>query len=230
MIATAIVISGLINNLNSNNNAKYNDKIVDKNNNSEFQTPTGVDNIKPITFDDHILGSPDAPVIVVEFSDLECPFCKKFHPIMNKIVRKYNGKVSWVYRHFPLDSLHSKARKEAEASECATEQGGNDAFWRYINRIFEITPSNNGLDFSKLKETAEYMGLDVNNFISCLNSGKYANKIEKNIQDAIESGGRGTPYSVVITKSGQKFTIDGAQPYSVVKSIIDNALSVAVVK
>ena len=75
-------------------------------------------NVKPVTSADHILGNPQAPVKVIEFSDLECPFCKRFHPTMKQIIEEYgkDSRVAWVYRHFPLDSLHSRARKEAEAS------------------------------------------------------------------------------------------------------------------
>ena len=108
--------------------------------------------LDPVTPADHILGNPNAEVFIVEYSDLECPFCKQFHKSMLEIMSEYGaeGKVAWVYRHFPLDQLHSKARKEAEATECATELGGNDAFWEYTNKIFEITPSNNGLNLELL--------------------------------------------------------------------------------
>src|SRR3989338_2531696 len=104
------------------------------------------DNVGELTDRDHLRGDPKATVKVVEFSDLECPFCKNFHRTMQQVMSEYSGQVAWVYRHFPLDSLHSKARKEAEASECAAELGGNDGFWAYVDKLFEITPSNNGLD------------------------------------------------------------------------------------
>ena len=84
-----------------------------------------------ITSNDHIRGNPDAAVTIVEYADFECPFCKRFHFTMQQVVRDYDGKVAWVYRQFPLDQLHTKARKEAVASECAAEIGGNDAFWKY---------------------------------------------------------------------------------------------------
>ena len=87
-----------------------------------------LDKIKPVAAMDHIRGDAKAPVKVVEFSDPECPFCKRFHDTMREVVKAYDGKVAWVYRHFPLDSLHSKARKETEAMECAAELGGNDKF------------------------------------------------------------------------------------------------------
>ena len=160
----------------------------------------------------------------MEFSDTECPFCASFHPTMKRIVKDYNGKIAWVYRHFPLDSIHPKARKEAEATECAAEIGGNNAFWEYLNRIFEITPSNNGLDPAELFNVAEYIGLDRATFGECLNSGKYAAEVEKDYRDAIASGAQGTPYSIVIAPEGQKSLINGAQSYSVIKQMLDDIL------
>ncbi|MDO8521156.1 MAG: DsbA family protein, partial [bacterium] len=98
--------------------------------------------------DDHIFGNPNANVLIIEYSDPECPFCKKFHEEMLQVMAQYgkSGDVAWVYRHFPLDQIHPKARKEGEAQECANELGGNDMFWKYTEKLFEITPSNNGLD------------------------------------------------------------------------------------
>lgn len=194
------------------------------------QQPTlgsgSMENIKSISNDDHILGNPNAPVKLVEFSDTECPFCKRFHPTMQQIIQEYGtkGQVAWVYRHFPLDQIHSKARKEAEATECANELGGDQKFWAYLDRLFEVTPSNNNLDPAELPRIAEYVGLDVAKFNTCLNSGKYAQHIQEDLDDAMRSGGTGTPYNIVIAANGKKFDITGAQPYSAVKSIIDIAL------
>lgn len=186
----------------------------------------GVDNLKPITNIDHILGNPEAPVKVVEFADTECPFCKRFHPTMQQLIQEYgrSGQVAWVYRHFPLDQIHSKARKEAQALECANELGGNAKFWEYTDRLFEITPSNNNLDLNELPNIAEHLGLDRTQFETCLNSGKYDQHIQEDLDDAIRSGGTGTPYSIVIAPNGQKFSISGAQPYSAVKQVVDAAL------
>lgn len=185
-----------------------------------------VDNIKPINDQDHILGDPNAPVKVVEFSDTECPFCKRFHPTMHQLIQEYgqSGQVAWVYRHFPLDSIHSKARKEAEATECANELGGNAKFWAYTDRLFEVTPSNNNLDLAELPKIAEFVGLDRTQFEQCLNSGKYAQHVADDLADAINSGGQGTPHSIVIAPNGQKFPISGAQPYPAVKQVVEAAL------
>ena len=186
--------------------------------------------VKPVDGEDHILGNPGAPVKLVEFSDFECPFCKRFHRTMKRLMDEYgkDGKVAWVYRHFPLDSLHSKARKEAQAAECANELGGNEAFWAYSDRLFEVAPSNDRLDLALLPRIAQEIGLDRAKFEACLEGdsrgGKYAAHIEADVQDATASGGTGTPYSLVIAPNGKTFPINGAQPYAAVKAIIDLAL------
>ncbi|MCP6720024.1 MAG: DsbA family protein [Patescibacteria group bacterium] len=185
---------------------------------------SSIGNIRPVTREDHILGSIDAPIKIVEFSDLECPFCKRFHVTMQQVVAEYGDQVAWVYRHLPLDSIHSKARKEAEASECAAELGGNDAFWAYIDRLFEITPSNNGLNLALLPQIARDIGLDQGKFESCLESGAQLAQIVSDIEDAENSGARGTPYSVIIASDGKKYTIPGALPFERVKLLIDQAL------
>ena len=184
-------------------------------------------NMRPVSSEDHILGNPEAPVKIVEFSDLECPFCKSFHPTMKLIIEEYgkDGRVAWVYRHFPLDSIHPKARKEAEAAECAAELGGNQAFWTYVDKIFEVTPSNNRLEPSELPKIAEEVGLERGKFEACLDSGKYAVEVAKNLEDAINSGGDGTPYSVVVTKNGDFFPFSGALPYAQVKAVVEEALA-----
>lgn len=191
----------------------------------------GVENIKPIATSDHILGNPRASVKVVEFSDTECPFCKSFHPTMHRLIEEYGegGEVAWVYRHFPLDQIHSKARREMAALELANELGGNEKFWAYLDRLFEVTPSNDNLQLSQLVQIARDVGLPAEPFQKLLDEndtrgGKYANHIEENYQDAVTSGGNGTPYTVVIAPNGQKFPVSGAQPYEAVRQVVEAAL------
>jgi len=184
-----------------------------------------LEKMTPITSKDHIRGNPDAPVKIVEYSDTECPFCKRFHTTMKEVMDEYgkDGKVAWVYRHFPLDQLHSKARKEAVALECANEQGGNDKFWSYADRLYEITPANNGLDPAELPKIAQFVGLDTAKFNTCLASTKYDKHIEDEVQNAQATGGNGTPWSIVVGKDGKKYPLSGAQPLSAVKQLIDLA-------
>lgn len=178
-----------------------------------------------ITARDHVRGNPDASVKIVEYSDTECPYCKRFHETMKQATAEYGDKVAWVYRHFPLDQLHSKARTEAVAAECANELGGNDAFWKYIDRFFELTPSNDQTNIDTvLPQIAREIGLNKAKFASCLGSKKYDAHVEENVQNAKATGGNGTPWSIVVTKSGKKYPLSGAQPYEALKQLIDLAL------
>lgn len=195
------------------------------------QAPTqdakSIDNVSPVNAQDHILGSLNAPVKVIEFADTECPFCKLFHSTMHQIMSVYGqkGQVAWVYRQFPLNSLHPKAPKEAEATECVNELGGNSAFWAYLDKIFAVTPSNNGLDPAELPQLAQELGIDVSSFNNCLNSGKYSSLVQSEFNEAVKSGGDGTPYTIVVAANGKKFLIPGAEPYSQVSQIIESALA-----
>ena len=173
--------------------------------------------------DDHVLGNPNADVLVIEYSDPECPFCKKFHETMMQVTEQYakSGDVAWVYRHFPLDMIHPKARKEGEAQECANELGGNDAFWKYTDKLFEITPSNNGLDPAELPRIATIIGLPLSAFEECLASGKYADRIERDFVSGVNVGVKGTPYSIVWNrKTGKQMPINGAALFANVKSLL----------
>ncbi|MSR72998.1 disulfide bond formation protein DsbA [Candidatus Parcubacteria bacterium] len=159
--------------------------------------------IRPIDMSDHILGNPDSKVLLVEYSDTQCPFCKIFHVTLNKLASEYgkDGNFTWVYRHFPLDSLHKKARKEAEAFECAADLGGNSKFWEYTNKLYETTKSNDNLDPAELPKIAAAVGLDVKAFNTCLASGKFATAVDEDTKEAQQNGGTGTPYSIFILKS-----------------------------
>lgn len=185
--------------------------------------PSGEIRLTPVTDKDWILGKKNAKISVVEFSDTECPFCKRFHPTMQELIKKYPNNVNWVYRHFPLTSIHPKAPKEAEAAECAGELAGNDGFWKYVDRLFEVTPSNNGLDLSQLPQIAEDVGINRKKFENCLNSEKYAQKVQDHASDAIAAGAKGTPYSVIVS-GDQKIPVSGAQPLSAFTTIIDELL------
>ena len=166
---------------------------------------------------------------IVEYSDFECPFCKRFHDTMNQVMDEYgeNGDVAWVFRQFPLDQLHPKnARRAAIASECANELGGNDAFWKFADGWFEVSPTNDRTDFEAVTaQLVSEIGLDENAFNTCLTSGKYDQHVQDDVDNAIATGGRGTPWSVVIGPDGTTYPVNGAQPYAAVKQIIDVALN-----
>ncbi|MDD5033006.1 MAG: thioredoxin domain-containing protein [Candidatus Pacebacteria bacterium] len=181
-----------------------------------------------INQEDHILGNPQAPVTIITYSDIECPFCKQFHGTMTEIMNTYGkeGKVKWVYRHLPLEALHPTAKKEAEATECAAELGGNEMFFKYLEALVNNTTaiSESNAD-SEILEIADTFKIDKTKFSECLTSGRYSDKISKNITDAFALGIQGTPYSVVVSPNGERSEIPGALPLEQVKQEIDSALA-----
>ena len=167
---------------------------------------------------DWVRGDKNAKITIVEFSDVDCPFCTRFHNTMKQVMADYDGQVNWVYRHFPLTSLHPEAFKKAEAAECVGEQGGNDKFWAFIDEIY-----SNDETLSGVADMAASVGVNKAKFQECLDSGKYTSKVTSQSQEAQKAGGRGTPYSVILA-GGQKIAIPGALPYESVKSSLDALL------
>jgi len=209
--------------------------------------------IRGITETDHVLGSKNAKVVLMEYSDTECPFCARFHATLHQIKTEYGDKVTWVYRHFPLTQLHPKAPKEAEALECAKVLGGDDMFWKYTDLLYGKTKSNNSLDIGvyntpsptptgedgkpyyaeakprsatdagKLSDFAFELGLNRASFESCLKSGKMADRVNADAKEIIALGGSGTPTSYLLVK-GKQYLVEGAVPYAQLKKMIDEAL------
>lgn len=194
---------------------------------AEQPTVDTTNKVRPITKEDHIKGNPDAPIKIVEYSDFECPFCQRFHNTMNELMEKYgeSGEVAWVFRQLPLEQLHPvKAQAAAVASECANELAGNDGFWKFTDRYFELTLTNNRTDIDVvIPQIATEMGLDTTKFLACTKSGKYDAHIKADMANATETGGRGTPWSVLIAPNGKTFPINGAQPLASVEQLIELA-------
>lgn len=179
-------------------------------------------NIAPISDEDHIRGNKDAKVILIEYSDLECPFCSGFHVTAKQMQEEYGDDVAWVYRHFPLDAIHSRARPAALASECAAEIGGNDSFWAFIDEIFEDQTEN--LTDVGLKGVAANIGLDADEFANCLDAGEYEDKVEDQYQGGLTAGVNGTPGNFILNDKGEVWLIPGAVPFETLKEAIDLAL------
>jgi len=175
------------------------------------------DNNEPLVYDievtenDHIRGKFDAPTTVVEFSDFYCPYCSRFHETMKQVIETYPDKVRWVYKHFPLDSLHPNARQAAAASECANDQG---KFWEYADELYTQQATMNNDSYLKI---AENLGLDTKAFASCLSSEKYAEKVNNDFILGTKNNVQGTPGSFI---NGQ--AIPGAVPFEQMKSIIES--------
>ncbi len=183
--------------------------------------------IRPVDESDHILGNPNAPIVFVEYSDFDCPFCKKYHEeTIKPIMEEYGstGKVALVFRQFPLQQLHPNAPKIAEATECVAELGGNDAFWKFVDLIFGEREINAQTDMTKLTTYATTVGVDSTAFTTCLDESRYATDVNADLADGANAGVTGTPNTFVLV-GNQQGSINGAQPYEVVKQLIENILS-----
>lgn len=186
-----------------------------------------LDAITPVTSEDHIRGNPDAPIKIVEYSDMECPFCHRFHETLQQIMEKYgdSGDVAWVYRHYPIDQLHRKARAEAVATECVAELGGNEKFWQFLDGFIAESPANDRTDLDTLlPQLLDTVGIDRDAFAECVESGDHDERIQAHVNNALATGGKGTPWSILIAPDGTKYPINGAQSFEFVDALIQRAL------
>jgi protein-disulfide isomerase len=182
------------------------------------ETPTLT--FSPENEDEHIRGNRDADVFLVEYSDIDCPFCRRFHPVMEQLMTAYGKDVAWVYRQFPLTSLHPDAYEKAKATECVAQVAGNDAFWTYLDTLFvtEVTPE-------QLSATAVAQGVDKAAFDACMASDEIEAKIEEDIASGKKAGVQGTPFTAVINvKTKEQGTLPGALPFEQATTIIDGIL------
>jgi protein-disulfide isomerase len=170
--------------------------------------------LAPVTKDDHSRGNAKAKVTIVEYSDFQCPFCERHHPTLQKVMDDYGDKVQWVYRHFPLTSIHPQAMPSALASECAAEQG---KFWEYSDELFKNQDSLSAEYYSTL---AGELGLNQNKFDECVSSKKYQSVVDEDIASGSAAGVTGTPATFI---NGQ--LISGAVPYESIKQVIDAELA-----
>lgn len=170
---------------------------------------------KEVDSSDHVRGNKNAKVTLIEYSDFECPFCKTHVPSVEQALKDFPKDVRLVYRHYPL-SFHQNAQKEAEASECVAKLGGNDAFWKFHDKIFTETTSNGtGFALDKLGPAAAAVGVNQQKFQSCLDSGETRTLVDEDMTSGNNSGVQGTPATFVNDK-----LVSGAVPYSVLKAEI----------
>ena len=183
-------------------------------------TPTPTINVKKLS-NDPIRGSEDAKITVFEFSDFQCPFCARAN---EGVVAGFeasemykNGEVNLLFRNFPLESIHPNARPAAIAGVCAKEQG---KFWELHDKMF----ANQGsLSTENYKLWANELGLDMDEFNSCLTSSEANSKVSADLTSATTAGGRGTPYFVVLnTENGKTASVSGAVPYAQLEAAINS--------
>jgi protein-disulfide isomerase len=163
----------------------------------------------------HAIGSSDAPVTIVEFTDYDCPYCRRYyHETFPQIMERYGDQIRYVMRHFPLASMHPEAVKAAEAAECAAEDG---RFWEFHDLIMQGVPS---LAVESLKEYAADIGVNTTAFNRCLDDGVKATAVQQDLRDGYMHGVRGTPNFFV-----NGYSLSGAQPIDVFSAYIEAAIA-----
>lgn len=185
------------------------------------QEPVVQGKLAEVTSADHVRGDlSKAKVVMLEYSDFECPFCSRHHPTLVDIFSDYGDDIAWVYRHFPL-SFHPEANPAALASECANEQG---KFWEYADALFE-NQDQLGTDY--YKSLAKELGLKTSQFNDCLDSAKYQDVIDADVASGRAAGVSGTPATFIdgTMVTGSTGSSVGAAPKSTFTKLIDAALA-----
>lgn len=176
--------------------------------------------IPAVSADDRVIGNPKtAEITLVEYSDLQCPFCTRFHPVVEQVVKDYGGKVAWVYRHFPLSQIHPEALPAAIASECVGSLRGNDAFFSFVDGVFK---NQERIGVALYRELGSKAGISAGDLDACIAKNESEAKIKQQFTDAVAAGGQGTPFTIILDKKGKTLgVIPGALPIEQVKAQID---------
>lgn len=176
---------------------------------------------------DHIRGNVSADVSLIEYSDFECPFCKRFHETPKEILKRYGGRVNWVLRNYPLAFHNPAALNEALAAECVARLSGNDAYWKYADALFANTRSNGtGLPVEKsIDKLAEADGIKGAALTRCMGDAAIAKRVQEDMADGTAAGVTGTPTTVVRNnRTGASQAVVGAVPIGTLSPVIDQML------
>jgi protein-disulfide isomerase len=172
-----------------------------------------------------VLGNPNASIVMIEYSDYDCPFCKQFHTTMHQIMDEYGvtGRVAWVYRQFPLIDLHPNAPIISEAALCVGDIGGNDAFWTFSDAVFDSRFETEPTNVTKLPQFATAAGVDRAAYLECMESDRMLDSLRADLADGLVAGAQGTPHTI-IKVGNQEVEIVGAESYDLLRGMIDNLI------
>ncbi len=188
----------------------------------EEERASVAEGLKPISENEHIFGYKNAEITIFEYSDFECPFCKRFSGTPSGVVENSGKKVNFVYRHFPISGMNSLAAKQAHAVECAGEISGSEKFFKFKTEIFKKTNSaGNGMEESGLFDIAKNLNIDINEFRACMDENRHMKKIEDDIASGMEAGVKGTPGVIIRNnKTGEVRIMRGAVPAETIEEAI----------
>jgi len=181
---------------------------------------------------DHFRGNAKAKVVMIEYSDYECPYCNKFHPTMVDLMKKYEKDIVWVYRHLPL-SFHPNAQTLAEASECVATYGSNEAFWKFSDKVYEKMADGsiygNDTENKKVSEEtilalANEAGANRNQVKTCLDNAEMKQTVKDDQAGGAKAGVTGTPGTIIISKKGGFELVPGALSLEKIEGMLEKHL------
>lgn len=183
----------------------------------------------PVGPQDHLIGDTDPVVTLVTYTDLDCEFCKRFQEVMEQIITEYGdtGNVAWVMRHFPILALHENSSSHAKAAECAGKQGGEKVFWQFISALHAATLPGELFPTSGYGPLAKGLGLSDTALLSCVAGTEFDDRVARDFENGLKIGVESTPFTVILVKGSDPFTVSGFLPYDAMKTIIERALLTA---
>jgi protein-disulfide isomerase len=191
---------------------------------------------RPVDETDYIEGNKKSDVVVIEYSDTECPYCILAYSTLKQLRNDYADRVAFVYRNFPLTSIHPNAFDESKAIVCAGIVGGENKYFEYMDALFgykvplqsQENPSPQ-LPQNGKEELARGIGLNMTDFASCMNTQTTAQHVDASLNDGAQAGVSGTPSTFVLVKTWRGYkviaNVEGARPYDNFKAAVDEALA-----
>ena len=181
--------------------------------------------VRPVSPEEHIIGNPDAPVIIIEYADMDSPAAKEFQRTLAQLVSDYGatGKVAWVYRHFPLVNQYPSSARHAEAAECISSLGNASAFWKFIDLLQAAAPDVATFSPEDYDTLVPQLGIRVDEFNACMAEGRFEANVNADFENALQAGAVASPFSIVLIEGREPVTIKGAVPYGTLTRIVDSA-------
>jgi protein-disulfide isomerase len=186
--------------------------------------------VLPISSTDHLMGNPTAPVVIIEYADMDSEYSKQFQLVMEQVMQTYgpSGNVAWVYRQFPLIGEDALAEEDAEASECVAAEGGANGsidFFKFIDDLQTTAPGDAEFNPAGYDAIVTSLGLSSDTFDACLKARTYEKQVGVEYENALAIGATGAPFNVLLVKGQTPTVISGGLPYSAMKSVIDQSIA-----
>ncbi len=186
-----------------------------------------ISQIRAVDGTDHIVGSPGAPIKIIEYADIDSPYAKTFQLTIEQAMSDYasGGKVAWVYRHFPLVDQHLYSEQHAEAAECMAKLGGTTLFFRFIDALNAQAPGDQLFDPKNYDSVVTGLGVVPQSFDDCVKSGQFQQRVASDFDNGLLIGSGGSPFTVIEVPNQKPVIINGAIPYDSLKKILDTSIA-----